>query len=342
MQQNRINRILFPIFDDPLNPKRLEFILEKNGDKITKHKLHDLNDTPYYRLPVSDINVVETFSNPLTLVVDKKNLFKVFPKAKGLDYDFTKWVNLKDSEKKFTPPYYKFSHLNEYSNYLKTLSALPLHEYNDNHTSVLKLCALVDGKLNDTYKNLNPYTKTGRIRDIGANSITMKSEERAKVPVRGVRVDIDVDGFHLRIISKLLNYFIPKNEKAIDFIQKDSNIEGSHGEFKTELYKSFYSERFDLIDSDFFRTLKKSYKQFDSLLNNTNNFNYKIQQHEVVEMANIVLSIPKDWYHCILFYTYDGITFDIKKDRVKHFLKCLKTMDYPFSVDILGKTYFIH
>jgi len=336
------NKIYFPIFNNPLLPKRIEFILEKDGDEITKHKLLPLKDTPYYRLPVSDIDVVSTFSDPDNMVVDKKNLLKVFPTAKGYDYDFSKWIWLKDSEKKFTPSYYEYSHLNEYSNYFKTITPPKLHDYNDNHNTVLKFAGLIDGKLNDSVKNLNPYTKTGRLKDIGANSISMKKVDREKIPCKGVRVDIDVDGFHLRIISNLMDYIIPKDKKAIDFFRKDSDITGSHGEFKTEIYKSFYSERFDLIDNEFFRILKKSYRSFPSLLNDTNIFNYKIQQHEVVEMANMVLSIPKSLYHQILFYTYDGITFDVRKDRIKSFLTHLKTMDYPFSVNLLGKSYFIH
>lgn len=335
------NKIIFPVYNSFKSPKRIDFILEKTGDDYNIIKLEELKDTPYYRLPTSDIDVAKYFKNQKGFIVGKKYMYTFFSELSQYDYHFSRWVHLDGDDKKIDVDFFNDNHLNYYLYNLKQLKTPDVHDYNKNHDIVLKFCNLLDGKVWDKHKSFNPYTKTGRLRDVGANSITASKELKTNIKTKGVKVEIDVDGFHLRIISRLMNFNLPKNEKAIDFLKNTSDLDLSHDEFKKELYRSFYSESFDLIDNEFFRNLKKSFRGFNSVLDNTTIFNYKIQQHEIFEMANMVINIPSDYYHDILFYTYDGLTFDVKAKYVRQFLEHLKLFAYPFTVEMLGKKYFL-
>lgn len=350
-----------PVFDDVMNPRELEFIITLDFDGNTSfHKLKDLPDTPYYYLGISDIDYIDVLTSKSKFVLDKSNLYKF---VKGLDhvpdYHFSLWstyVKLDEIEnKKLEIEYLKFHHLNEYINYIRRLdfSRLTFFEqryqpYISNHNEVLQFCSSIYGGnvLNEPIKLL-PFSKTGRLRDFSStNSISNVKDIRPiiKKKCKGVPIEIDVDGFHVRLLAKLMDYDIPKNKKALSFLREQYIGSDSipYDEFKKMVYHSFYSEKFELIDSDFFIRLKDSYKRFDSVLDGTHNFNYKIQQYEIYELSKFVNSIPRYFFYSVKLYIYDGLIFDVKPLYVKDFLKHLKKSFFPFSVKLLDKEYFVY
>jgi hypothetical protein len=339
----------------------LDFILIKSEHKrVEVIKVSSCDNTPYFRLYRPSIEeTIDTLTKHFEeadgqiFIYNKKNLFhfSVDKRIQNLlyyspDYQMSLWQNNKMEayhEKKLIP------NLATHIDALNKLS-FDFYVYNEwlipNHNEVLKACSILSTDLllkDDTIiaKNFNPYTVTGRLHDIGGNTVAMQKDDRNNVVYDGIKIELDIDGFHLRIIDKLLDLnILPKEEKAIEKIHNEVYTSLDRKDFKKEIYKSLYSESFH-IQHLFFEQVKSKYKTMRGALNDTRNFNYVIQSHEVLEMSKIINNIPPDSYFDITFYLYDGLIIDAKPNKINDILLYLKSLEYPFKIKMLDREKFL-
>lgn len=318
--------------------------------------LIDRTDTPFYRFPTTDkqtflkeINTKENF-----FIVDKKILYK-FLKNKSLrkniiDVEACLWKNdvdfipVKHDDYKTIPLVYYFDKIKEFRDLIVSnkLQDEVLNHYFDlmiYATAQLETGLRIDNITKNTEYNF--FTASGRFREVNYNAIGLKKEEREKIKINGLKIALDLDGAHLRILDAISGGegLLPPNTRAVQHL-----IDTSENTLdKKKIYTMLYSESFVNSDHPFFQKIKRKYKTFKSPLERKHkNFNYIIQEYEAILISSLIYHLSSSRIRFVL-YLYDGLLIELQPDAFKEFVdKCKEIAYFPFKLEILDKKYFIY
>lgn len=341
--------IILPIFNDNLNPTKLTAFITLDDEGFTKtYNVAYGIKTPYYHLPkVSEEEFKTEFLTEENYTFKSKELYKVMGHSPETfnDVNSSLWKLQED------PYHFFYDHnLAPYSRQLQNLHDEPYFPYiskikhNENISTLIKASSVLDGELRFDgelkYKYFDHYTKGARFHDIKANSINIEAQKRGHIETKGVRVHVDMDAFHLRLIDRFLNInLIPREEKGHDWL-----IDQAYGNYRPEnakqrVFQAIYSENFYMVPCHWMDMIKLNYQRLVSPLGRRNiSFNYKIQEYDVLEMSKIINSISTFDFATIVLYLYDGLMIDVHPDHLKSFLEHLESViEYPFRININDK-----
>lgn len=219
------------------------------------------------------------------------------------------------------------------------------------------------------YSQYNLYNLTGRPTNSfnAVNFVAIpKGEEFRRVfkPQNDYFCELDFDGYHLRLVSKLLGYKIPTDIKAHKYLgklfygkeeltdeeyqkTKARNFQAIYGAIPEE-YKNleFFKKLKELIDSYWETFITKgeiedpvSHKQFTKKLKEmrpTKVFNYLIQSLETSRNAKIlkkVLGYLVNYKTKVILVTYDSFLLDVSKEDPEEIVENVKNImeegDFP-------------
>jgi len=208
------------------------------------------------------------------------------------------------------------------------------------------------------YSEYNLYTSTGRPsnRFGGLNfaALNKKDGSREKFISRyknGVLVEMDYDGYHLRLIADRIGYEFPKGSvhehmaklygtdyseaKSLSFqylygyipkeIQENNEYFSRVHEYIQKLWIEYKSK--DFIVSDIYN--KRIYKKNLTDMNANKLFNYTIQLMETENnmrvLSELIPKIDKDDYKSkLILYNYDAFLFDFNMEDGLDYLKKVK------------------
>lgn len=341
--------IILPFFDNNLQPKVLLAFatLDKSGT-TTIYNVSLKNDTPFHRLKkVTEDDFIKY------ILSDNNNTFyktKALYKKYGLDHNIKDanallWKNNLDIN------YFKIdSGLHDIAPLTRDFSNLFFedhfslffnHRYSDNLYTLSKASSILDGYYmyddEKKYKYFDHYTKGGRFRDSLSNSINTEAKNRGKIRAKGVKVYVDIDSFHLRLLDQNLGInMIPRNERGHDWVIKQAFGNNPPEDIKIKIFQALYAEKFYLVPCEFMDFVSLRYKQLKSPLGRTGRtFNDKVQELDVLEMSKIILSVADHGYKDILLYLYDGLLYDVPVKKLTNFLEVLQNcITFPFKVNI--------
>ena len=223
------------------------------------------------------------------------------------------------------------------------------------------------------YTKYNLYNTTGRPTN-SFNSVNFlaipKGVEfrRCFKPKNDEFVQMDFDGYHVRLVASLLNYDIPLDEKAHMFLAKQyfgkkeiskeeygkakqTNFQSIYGTIPPEYaHLNFFKRLKELVDVlwDRFEHEGKvyvpiSHKVFTKDLEEmrpTKLMNYLVQAYETTRNVVVLYNVLKylqNYKTKVVLVTYDSILLDYCKEdgeelltRIKEFLECRQ---FPVSVE---------
>jgi hypothetical protein len=219
------------------------------------------------------------------------------------------------------------------------------------------------------YSEYNVFTSTGRPsnRFGGTNFAALNKTDGSRKPFvsrfkNGVLVEMDFDGYHLRLIADKVDYEFPEGsvhehmakfygcdyEEAkrksfhylyggipIDVVQLNLFFSKVY-DFVNELWKVYNSKEF--IVSDIYN--RSIYKKNLSDMNANKLFNYTIQlmetENNMAALSKLIPEIQSDRSKLIL-YSYDSFLFDFDMEDGLNYLKKVKTIleqDSKFPVKV--------
>ena len=219
------------------------------------------------------------------------------------------------------------------------------------------------------YSEYNPYTSTGRPsnRFGGINFAALNKKDGSRKPFvsrfeDGVLVEMDYDGYHLRLIADKVGYEFPEGS-VYEYMAKFYSCSYKESKQKSFQYlyggipmdvvqlNPFFSKVYDFIEhfwkvykeKDFINSNiynKKIYKKNLSDMNKNKLFNYFIQLMETENNMKMLTSlIPQlDGYESkLILYSYDSFLFDFNIDDGLDYLKKVKSVieqngKYPVKV----------
>jgi hypothetical protein len=358
--KNKAQTLYFFFFDDIVTPKKITGYYSCssiNDDDITYVNVGDIDyfmQTPLYRFDTVTHQEFEQYVLPtITWCIHSKNLYKLYPHLKNIkdplyylhiqkDYELPQLFHAKNMmTSKFAP--YRTIIQKVY----KDMSLIYSASHGLNLEPIVRTTAKLDNHVfvgdNHVPTFFTGFTRSLRLRDELSSSINMKKEERIHLHKDGLLVNVDFDGAHLRILDKLSGeeQIIPNNQRAVDYI---TNTATDVRVFKTDIYATMYSEKFDRINHPLFKRVKQTYKSYQSPFGVKNiPFNYIIQHYEVKMICDLVETIDslvKEYY----FYHYDGLTFSIYPDKLNDFNMIIKEFanKHPLKLNILNKTYYVN
>ena len=221
------------------------------------------------------------------------------------------------------------------------------------------------------YTRYNPLTITSRPSNTfkGTNYAALKKDDgvRSRFISRfenGKLCQLDFDGYHIRLISKLIGIDIPLDKKAHEWLANQYGKDISqakaitfrqlYGGVEDEYYHiPFFKKTSDYINSlwlDFLRNrevvtpiLQRKIK-FDESLNKNKLFNYVLQALETERNILILDKLSKiglNQKSIPILYTYDSILFDVDEGEDKYIREVKKIMEkdgFPTQLEI-GKDY---
>jgi len=181
--------------------------------------------------------------------------------------------------------------------------------------------------------------------------------------VGGKLYQLDFDGYHLRLIGKLIGIDIPlnikahqwlaeqygadlKDAKAITFRQLYGGVQDDYKHIpffsKTSEYIETLWNKF-LVDKVVYTPIFKRKIQFSSHLNKNKLFNYILQSVETERNIIILDKLSKlnPNYSLPILYTYDSILFDVNSDDVNYISEVKSIMEkdgFPVGVEV-GENY---
>ena len=181
--------------------------------------------------------------------------------------------------------------------------------------------------------------------------------------VGGKLYQLDFDGYHLRLIGKLIGIDIPlnikahhwlaeqygadlKDAKAITFRQLYGGVQDDYKHIpffsKTSEYIETLWNKF-LVDKVVYTPIFKRKIQFSSDLNKNKLFNYILQSVETERNIIILDKLSKlnPNYSLPILYTYDSILFDVNSDDVNYISEVKSIMEkdgFPVGVEV-GENY---
>jgi hypothetical protein len=221
------------------------------------------------------------------------------------------------------------------------------------------------------YTRYNPLTITSRPSNTfkGTNYAALKKDDgvRSRFVSRfenGNLYQLDFDGYHIRLIAKLIGVDIPLDVKAHEWLANQYGKDISqakaitfrqlYGGVEDEYYHiPFFKKTSDYINSlwlDFLRNrevvtpiLQRKIK-FDESLNKNKLFNYVLQALETERNILILDKLSKiglNQKSIPILYTYDSILFDVDEGEDKYIREVKKIMEkdgFPTQLEI-GKDY---
>ena len=226
-------------------------------------------------------------------------------------------------------------------------------------------------KMGYEYTRYNPLTITSRPSNTfkGTNYAALKKDDgvRSRFISRfenGKLCQLDFDGYHIRLISKLIGIDIPLDKKAHEWLANQYGKDISqakaitfrqlYGGVEDEYYHiPFFKKTSDYINSlwlDFLRNrevvtpiLQRKIK-FDENLNKNKLFNYVLQALETERNILILDKLSKidlNQKSIPVLYTYDSILFDVDEGEHKYIREVKRIMEkdgFPTQLEI-GKDY---
>lgn len=220
------------------------------------------------------------------------------------------------------------------------------------------------------YTQYNMLTTTSRPSNAfgGVNyaALPKDGEVRSRFISRfknGKLYQLDFDGYHLRLIGKLIGVDIPlnikahqwlaeqygadlKDAKAITFRQLYGGVQDDYKHIpffsKTSEYIEALWNKF-LVDRVVYTPIFKRKIQFSSDLNKNKLFNYILQSVETERNIIILDKLSKlnPNYSLPILYTYDSILFDVNSDDVNYISEVKSIMEkdgFPVGVEV-GENY---
>ena len=221
------------------------------------------------------------------------------------------------------------------------------------------------------YTRYNPLTMTSRPSNTfkGTNYAALKKDDgvRSRFISRfenGKLYQLDFDGYHIRLIAKLIGVDIPLDKKAHEWLANQYGKDLSeakaitfrqlYGGVEDEYYHiTFFKKTSDYINSmwlDFLRNrevvtpiLQRKIK-FDENLNKNKLFNYVLQALETERNILILDKLSKinlNQKSVPILYTYDSILFDVDSNEDNYIREVKKIMEkdgFPTQLEV-GKDY---
>ena len=221
------------------------------------------------------------------------------------------------------------------------------------------------------YTHYNPLTTTSRPSNTfkGTNYAALKKDDgvRSRFISRfenGKLYQLDFDGYHIRLIAKLIGVDIPLDKKAHEWLANQYGKDLSeakaitfrqlYGGVEDEYYHiPFFKKTSDYINSlwlDFLRNrevltpiLQRKIK-FDENLNKNKLFNYILQALETERNILILDKLSKinlNQKSVPILYTYDSILFDVDSNEDNYIREVKKIMEkdgFPTQLEV-GKDY---
>lgn len=349
-----MNYLLFPIFNRLVKPSKILGLCSINeSGEFNFHNFHFGNDTPFYKYEQEQVDdVLKQYADGSVISVFKKGFYG-FNQYKEYwnewkDLNSLLWMKGKDIEDGYyDPKNYVFLPLSYYSRYMKDLYNSRIFnrlfdvDQPKEIDSVLEASFNLDGKITvgkeKLYKYFDHYTKGGRFRDVISNSISMERSKRADIKSKGVKVYVDIDSYHIRLIDEKLGGMIPKNQRGHDWLIEQAYGDDKPPEEKQKkiVFTALYSENFDMLECEFTYMLQRKLHKFKSPTGRRNiPFNHIIQEMDVIRMSGFINKLYSNKSN-ILLYLYDGLLFDVNKSYLKEFLnECKEVIDMPFTVNI--------
>ncbi len=212
---------------------------------------------------------------------------------------------------------------------------------------------------NTLYSWYNLYNLTGRPTNSfnGVNFLAIPKEKKFRecfVPKNDFLVEFDFDAYHLRLISRLTGFELPKESMHVylgrQYFGVQELTEEQYKESKTITFKQLYGgveEQYR--DIDFFASLNqyvekqwKLYRDQKALTLPTGRilryqpgmsklklFNYTVQNLETKENTDKISrinSLLKDKRTKLILITYDSFLFDFYQEEGKNLLKEIKSI----------------
>jgi hypothetical protein len=223
--------------------------------------------------------------------------------------------------------------------------------------------SLFKGKIYSSY-NLNTITSrpSNTYNSINFAALNKTNGERLCYrPNNEYFIEIDIQGYHPRLIGELIGFEFPENRNTYDYLGELLNVtqeEAKELTFK-QLYggvwneysnKLFFKDIIKYIDDlwDTFQyggVVKTHNKTFirDKLEKITPHklFNYAIQSYETstnIQILEKILSCLENKKTKIVLYTYDAFLFDYSKEDKDLVQQIIKIIKYPVNIK-QGKTY---
>jgi hypothetical protein len=195
------------------------------------------------------------------------------------------------------------------------------------------------------YSQYNIFTSTGRpsnrFSGINFAALNKKDGSRKQFISRyknGVLVEMDYDGYHLRLIADRVGYesfqylygYIPKD------VQENNEYFGEVHKYIQTLWNDYKTK--DFIVSDIYN--KRIYKKNLIDMNANKLFNYTIQLMETennMRVLNRLIPNIKDDKSKLILYNYDAFLFDFNMEDGLDYLKKVKNIleqdgKYPVKV----------
>ena len=221
------------------------------------------------------------------------------------------------------------------------------------------------------YTRYNPLTITSRPSNTfkGTNYAALKKDDgvRSRFISRfenGKLYQLDFDGYHIRLIAKLIGVDIPLDKKAHEWLANQYGKDLSeakaitfrqlYGGIEDEYYHiPFFKKTSDYINSmwlDFLRNrevvtpiLQRKIK-FDENLNKNKLFNYVLQALETERNILILDKLSKinlNQKSVPILYTYDSILFDVDENEdnyIKEVKRIMEKDGFPTQLEV-GNNY---
>ena len=221
------------------------------------------------------------------------------------------------------------------------------------------------------YTRYNPLTITSRPSNTfkGTNYAALKKDDgvRSRFISRfenGKLYQLDFDGYHIRLIAKLIGVDIPLDKKAHEWLAnqygkdlseaKSITFRQLYGGVEDEYYHiPFFKKTSDYVNSmwlDFLRNrevvtpiLQRKIK-FDENLNKNKLFNYVLQALETERNILILDKLSKinlNQKSVPILYTYDSILFDVDENEdnyIKEVKRIMEKDGFPTQLEV-GNNY---
>ena len=221
--------------------------------------------------------------------------------------------------------------------------------------------SLFKGRIYSSY-NLNTTTSrpSNTYNTINFAALNKTNGERLCYrPNNDSFIEIDIQGYHPRLIGELVGFEFPKDRNTYDYLGELLNVSQQEAKELTfkQLYGSVWSEYRnkpffkdvikyidDLWDTyqygGYYETKNKIFIH-DKTMTINKLFNYVIQSYETstnVQLLELILDYLKDKKTKLVLYTYDAFLFDYSKEDINLIQKIINIIKYPVNIK-QGKTY---
>ena len=172
-------------------------------------------------------------------------------------------------------------------------------------------------------------------------------------------IEIDIQGYHPRLIGELVSFEFPKDRNTYDYLGELLNVSQQEAKELTfkQLYggvwseyrnKPFFKDVIKYIDDlwdtyqygGYYETKNKIFA-YDKTMTINKLFNYVIQSYETstnVQLLELILNHLKDKKTKLVLYTYDAFLFDYNKEDINLIQEIINILKYPVNIK-QGKTY---